>query len=85
MKFSLLINMKMPTIVGIFILAEKFSCSAMFNKKEFGIVSYLRFVSMKNFMLSRVEHYFITSRPGGCGFLKLSKAALLLVAQCRKH
>ena len=32
MKFSLLINMKMPTIVGIFILTEKFSCSALLSK-----------------------------------------------------
>ena len=68
MKFSLLINMKMPTKVGIFIfisreifmlklafsylLAEKISCSAMFSNKEFAIVSYLRFISMTNFMLS---------------------------------
>ena len=45
--------------------ANKFSCSAMFSKKEFAIVSNLRFVSRKNFMLSRVEHEksFITSRP----------------------
>ena len=35
-----------------YLLAEKFSCSAMFSKKEFGIVSNLRFMSMKNFMLS---------------------------------
>ena len=41
---------------GIFIfikiLAEKFSCSAMLSKKEFVIVSNLRFISMKKFMLS---------------------------------
>ena len=48
MKLSLLINMKMPTILAFsYLLAEKFSCSAMFSKKEFGIGSYLRFVSMK--------------------------------------
>ena len=41
MKFSLLINMKMPTI-GY----------AMFSKKEFGIVSYLRFIGMENFLIS---------------------------------
>ena len=37
----------------------------MFSKKEFGIVSNLRFISMKIFMLSRVEHgkSFITSGP----------------------
>ena len=28
----------------------------MFSKKEFGIVSNLRLISMKNFVLSRVEH-----------------------------
>ena len=35
-----------------YLLAEKFSCSVMFSKKEFGIVTNLRFISMKNFMLS---------------------------------
>ena len=58
MKVSLLINMKMPTIVGIFIfillafsylLAEKFSCSAMFSKNELDIVSNFRLISMKKF------------------------------------
>ena len=34
------------------ILAEKFSCSAMFSKKEFAIVSILRLISMKHLMLS---------------------------------
>ena len=41
MKFSLPINMKMPTKVDIFIsisnLAEAFSCSAVFSKKEFAL------------------------------------------------
>ena len=68
MKFSQLINMKM---VFSYLLAEKISCSAMFGKKEFAIVSKLIFISMKffismkNFMLSRVEHEksFITSWP----------------------
>ena len=61
MKFSLLINMKMPTQLAFsYSLAEKFSCSDMFSKKEFGIVSNLRF-----FMLSWVEHEksVITSGP----------------------
>ena len=50
-------NANNSTIVGIFIfIAEKFSCSAMFSKKEFAIFSYLIFISMKNFMLSWVEH-----------------------------
>ena len=35
MKISVLINMKMPTIVGIFILiAEKISCSAELSMKK---------------------------------------------------
>ena len=33
------------------LLAEKFSCLAMFSKEEFGFVSNL-FISMKNFILS---------------------------------
>ena len=53
MKLSLLINMKMPTIVGIFIfITEKFSFSAMFCKKELALVNTLRFISKINFMLS---------------------------------
>ena len=53
MKFYLLINMKMPTVVGIFIfISRKISCSALFNKREFATVSSLRFVSRKKFMLS---------------------------------
>ena len=51
MKF-LLINMKMP-IAGIsYLLAENFSCSAMFSKKEFAIVNNWGFISRTNFMLS---------------------------------
>ena len=48
-----------------YLLAEKFSSSVMFSKKEFAIVSNLRFISMKNFMLNWVEHEkkFITSGP----------------------
>ena len=57
MKFSLLINMIMPTIVGIFIfISREISWSAMFSKKEFAIISNLRFISWTNFMLSWVEH-----------------------------
>ena len=53
LKFPLLINMKMPTIVGIFIfISRKKSWSAMFSKNEFVIVSKLKFISMKNFTLS---------------------------------
>ena len=49
MKFFLIINNK---IAFSYLLAEKFSCSAMLSKKEIGIVSNLRFISMKKFMLS---------------------------------
>ena len=53
MKFSLLINMKMPTKVGIFVfISRKFSCFAMLSIKEFASVSNLRFISMTNFMLN---------------------------------
>ena len=47
-------------------IIKLFSCSAMFSKKEFTIVSNLRFISRTNFMLSWVEHenFFITSGPG---------------------
>ena len=67
LKFSLLINMKKSTIVGIFIFISRESFMlSYFSKKEFGmIVSNLRFISMKKFMLSWVEHEksFITSGP----------------------
>ena len=49
LKFSLLINMKMPFS---YLLAEKFSCSAVFSKKEIVLLSNLRFISRTNFMLS---------------------------------
>ena len=66
LKFSLLIDVKMPTIVDVlYLLAEQFSCSTMFSKKEFEIVRDLRFISRKKFMLSWVEHEIrlITSGP----------------------
>ena len=55
MKFSLLINVKIPIKVGVFfsiLLAEKFSCSSMFSKEEFAIVSNLRYIIRTNFILS---------------------------------
>ena len=53
MKFSLLINMKMPTIVGIFIFisSEIFMLSYVLQER-IGIVGNLRFISRINFMLS---------------------------------
>ena len=35
MKFSILMNMKLPTKVGIFISAEKMSCSAELSMQKF--------------------------------------------------
>ena len=40
----------------IYLLSENFPCSAMYSKKEFAIVSNVKFISRTNFMLSRVEH-----------------------------
>ena len=51
MKFSLLINMKMPTKVS-YLLAEKLSCSAMFGKKELAIFRNMKFLTEQNFILS---------------------------------
>ena len=52
-QFSLLINIKLPTIAGVFIfISRDISCSAIFSKKEFEIFSNLRFICRKNFMLS---------------------------------
>ena len=67
MKFSLLINMKMRTIIGIFtFISREILCSAMFSKKEFAIVRNLRFISRINFILSWAEHEksFIITGPG---------------------
>ena len=48
-----------------YLLAEKYSCSAVFSKKELAIVNNLRFISRTSFMLSLVENEksFITSGP----------------------
>ena len=52
-KFSLLINMKMPTtIVGIFTFISRENVMlSYFSKKESAIVNDLRFISRTNFML----------------------------------
>ena len=62
-----------------YLLAEKFSCSAMFSKKEIATVSNLRFISRTKFMLSGVEHErnFITSGPG-LEVMKLSSCSYQL-------
>ena len=41
MKFSLLVNMKMPTIVGILRFISRYNFVLMFSKKELAIVSNL--------------------------------------------
>ena len=58
MKFSLLIDTKMPTI-------EKCSCSAMFSRKEFENICNLRFITRSNYMLGCFEHEksFSTRQP----------------------
>ena len=63
MKFSLLINMNMPTIEyasycwHFYIYSQRnVPCSAMPSKKELVIISNLRIISRTNFMLSWVEH-----------------------------
>ena len=67
MKFSLRINIKMPTIVGMFIfISTEIYCSAMFSKEELTSVSSLRFISRTNFMLSQVEHETKFYNPGAC-------------------
>ena len=62
MKFSLLINMKMPTIVGIFILISReifIIGSTMFSKKKIATISNLRFIS-------RTKFYNLGGGGGGC-------------------
>ena len=54
MKLSLLINIKM--LACLYLLAKKFSCPAMSSTKEVGVVRNLRFISMKNFMLSSIVY-----------------------------
>ena len=44
------------SLAFLYLLAEKFSCSVMFSKKEFAIISNLGFISRTKFMLSWVEH-----------------------------
>ena len=74
MKFSLLRNLKMPTIVGIFVFIsrENIMLSYVCIARKHVIVSNLRFISGTNFMLSWVEHEksFIIPGPVSC-FLEL--------------
>ena len=59
MKFSLQINKKMPTIIGVFIFAsrENFHAQLCLARKNLQwLVSNLRFISRTNFMLRWIEH-----------------------------
>ena len=48
----------------LYLLAEKYSCAAIFNKKELAIVRNLKFIRVINFMLSWIAHEKnITSGP----------------------
>ena len=60
-------NMKMPTIVGIFIfISRENSMLSYILQEQIVVVNNLRFISRPNFMLSWIEHEkcFITSGPG---------------------
>ena len=68
MEFSLLTNMKMPIILGIFRykIRQIFMLSHVWQERIYFFVSNLRFISRTNFILSWVEHEksFITRGPG---------------------
>ena len=67
MKFILLINVKMPTIVGILTLISIINTtSERLKTRHFFICWYFSFMTSWNFMLSWVEHEkkFLNSRPG---------------------
>ena len=64
-KTFFMLNSTEHELFSAYLLAEKFSCSAMFSKKEFAVISNLRFISRTKFMLNWVEHEksFITLWP----------------------
>ena len=68
MKFTMLINIKMPTIVGIltFISMTNITSERLKARYFFLLIGILVFMSSLNFMLSCVEHEksFVTSGPG---------------------
>ena len=56
MKFFLLINVKMPTIVGILtFMSRKYSILDLPEPEKISFLIYL-YLSIRNFMLSRVQH-----------------------------
>ena len=67
MKFFLLINVKMPIIVGILIfMSRKISCSTQLSLKRAKFLDIFILMSIQNFRLNSVEHEksFIASGPG---------------------
>ena len=58
-------HLPLSYLAFLYLFEEKFSCSAMFSKKECANDRNLRFISRTNVMLSRVKHgqSFITSGP----------------------
>ena len=66
MKFELLINTEIAEIDGMFrFYHQSKAFILLIDNKMPTIVGILTFMSMKNFMLSRIEHeiFFITSGP----------------------
>ena len=67
LKFILLINVKMPTIVGVLTFMSRINYQFLSFEPEFStILSISAFISSVNFMLSsaELEKSFITSGPG---------------------
>ena len=87
MELSLLINMKMPTIVGIFIfISREIFMLSYVQQERIRNFGNLRFISRKNFMLNWVKHEkcFITSGPA-CVFAPSDQPSqgILLVAKVK--
>ena len=68
----------------LYLLAEKVSCSAISSKKEFAIVSNLRYISRTNFMLSSAEHEksFIISGPESVHFVDVRRRLFTWPGPC---
>ena len=67
-KFILLINVKIPTIVGILTFNSKINITSdRLKARTISVFQHLSFISSCNFMLSLVEHVkkIMTSRSGG--------------------
>ena len=75
MKFFLLINVKVPTIVGVLTFTNAKNCILGLSepKRRPNFLIFFILMSIQNFMLNCVEHEksFITSGPGSDAFLKV--------------